>query len=114
LTDKGTTDPAPTFLTPQEAAAKIDHKCTVRYVVKSAGLSTNRKTLFLNSETNYRAETNFTVVLHGIDEGSKDPTELPAVYQGKTIQVTGLVSLYQGRPQIVAADAAQIQVVNQP
>jgi DNA/RNA endonuclease YhcR with UshA esterase domain len=71
--------------------------------------------LFLNSEENYKADNNFTVVIHGIDsDGTKDANELPAIYEGKTIQVTGLVTLYQGRPQIVAADKSQVRIVSQP
>jgi serine/threonine protein kinase len=103
------------YLTPDEAAEKVNQRCTVRFVVRRAALSKSQKTLFLNSESNYRADNNFTVLVHGVDGGpAKDRNELLASYQGKAVQVTGLVTLYESRPQIVASELAQIKIVNQP
>ena len=113
--DKADKDEPRDYLTPHEASQKVDQRCTVRFVVRRAALSKNQKTLFLNSETNYRADNNFTVLVHGVDGGpDKDLNELLASYQGKAIQVTGLVTLYESRPQIVASELAQIKIVNQP
>jgi serine/threonine protein kinase len=100
------------YLSALDAGRKLDQRCTVQYVVKRAALSTNRKTLFLNSDANCKAETNFTVVIHGVDaEANIDVAALPTKYQGKTIRATGLVTLFDGRPQIIAPDTASIKIV---
>jgi serine/threonine protein kinase len=101
-------------LTALEAGRKIDQRCTVQYMVKRAALSKNQKTLFLNSDTNYKTASNFTVVIHGVDaEPNIDVAQLPAKFQGKTIRVSGLVTLFDGRPQIVAADTASVTIVTE-
>jgi serine/threonine protein kinase len=109
------TAPPQGMLTPAEAARHLDEKCTVQFTVRSAALSKNQKTLFLNSSSNYKAEDNFAVVVHGIDVlQGVTPAEMPGRYQGKTIRVTGVVILYDGRPEIVVSDASHVQVIATP
>lgn len=99
-------------ITPQEAAKMIDKKCTVEMHVKSAGRS--KTSFFLNSKDNYKDADNFTAVIlkDGAEKFKAAKIEDPSAhFKGKTIRVTGVVGLYQNRPQIVVNDPKQIQVV---
>jgi hypothetical protein len=106
-------DAPPTgVLTPEEAAKHIDERCCVQFLVRRAALSTGQNILFLNSETNYKADTNFTIVVQGIErQGPTTVAELPTAYQGKTVRATGVVVLFQGRPEIIVSDLTQVEVV---
>jgi serine/threonine protein kinase len=100
------------FLSPQEAAQKVDQRCGVQFVVRSTGLSKSRTILFLNSEANYRAENNFAIVVHGIDRNPAIAVDdLPATYQNKTVRASGRVILFDGRPEIVLDDPSQVEIV---
>jgi DNA/RNA endonuclease YhcR with UshA esterase domain len=108
----GADDKTPKPIPPAEAAKKVNEKCTVEMKVKSTGKS--RTLVFLNSEENYRDEKNFTVVLFekGLEGLKKNKIEDPAThYKGKTVRVTGTVTLYNQKPQIKVEDPAQIEVV---
>jgi DNA/RNA endonuclease YhcR with UshA esterase domain len=99
-------------VTPAEAAKMIDKQCTVEMKVQSTGKS--RTLVFLNSEENYRDEKNFTVVIFekGLEGLKKNKIDDPTThYKGKTVRVTGTVTLYNKKPQIKVEDAEQIQVV---
>jgi serine/threonine protein kinase len=99
-------------LTPQEAAQKIDQRCCVQFLVRRAALSTAQNIMFLNSEANYKADTNFTIVVQGIDRQPQATiADLPNHYQGKTVRATGVVVLFQGRPEIIVGDLAQVEIV---
>ncbi|HZY84991.1 MAG TPA: hypothetical protein VFE78_09180 [Gemmataceae bacterium] len=100
-------------LSPAEAAKNIDKKCTVEMEVKSTGKSGNR-TVFLNSEANFRDGKNFTVMLgRGVLAKYKKVKVEDAAehFKGKTIRVTGTVKLYRNKPEIVVDDPSQITVV---
>jgi serine/threonine protein kinase len=100
------------ILTPTEAARHINQKCTVQMTVRSIGWSNNQKMFFLNSEANYKSAGNFTVLSHNVEEfAALNIPDPPAYYQGKTIRVTGTVTLYLERPQIIVNDPKQIEVV---
>ncbi len=100
----------PSLITPEQASHHIDERCTIQFIVRSAALSKNQKTLFLNSDANYKADTNFTVVVHGVDS-RPDVGALPEQYRGKTIRITGIVIRFEGRPEIVTSDLGHVQVV---
>ena len=99
-------------LTVDEATKKVNEKVTLEFEVKSTGQN-NAKLIFLNSETDHRKEKNFTVVVDPkaeekfIKAGVIDPK---AFYKGKTIRVTGTVTLFQSKPQIKVDDPSQIKV----
>jgi DNA/RNA endonuclease YhcR with UshA esterase domain len=102
----------PKPIPPAEAAKKVNEKCTVDWKVQSTGKT--RTLVFLNSEENYRDAKNFTVVLFekAIAGLKKNQIDDPAAYyKGKTIRVTGTVTLYNDRPQIKVEDPQQIRVV---
>ncbi|MGL4422556.1 MAG: alkaline phosphatase D family protein, partial [Gemmataceae bacterium] len=96
-------------LSPAEAAKKVDENVVVQFEVKAARLSKGK--LFLNSETDFRSEANFTVLLQGegMKEKYKDATA--ETFKGKTIKVTGKVILYQKKPEIIIEDESKIEVV---
>jgi len=100
-------------LTPTEALTKIDQKVTVQMEVKSTGGNTAR---YLNSEADFKSEKNFAIFIPNValpnfqKAGAGDPGKH---YFGKTIQVSGTVSLVQNRPQIRVQDPDQIKVLNQ-
>jgi DNA/RNA endonuclease YhcR with UshA esterase domain len=99
-------------ITPVETAKMVDQKCTVEMKVQSTGKT--RSLVFLNSEENYRDEKNFTVVLFekGLEGLKKNKIDDPTThYKGKTVRVSGTVTLYNKKPQIKVEDAEQIQVV---
>ena len=102
---------APKPLTPAEAAKKLEMKVTVEFEVKSTGGNNNN---YLNSHADYKDPANFTIfipkaVLTKFAAAKIDkPIEY---YKGKTIQVTGTVTLFEKKPQIRVEDPAQIKVV---
>src|SRR5438132_745493 len=78
-------------LTPADAAKKINEKCTVEMEVKSVGMPSSGKVVFLNSEEDFKSSKNFTVMLgeKALDQLKKAKVDDVSVhYKGKTIQVT--------------------------
>lgn len=68
------------------------------------------KVTFLNFDDDYR-NTLTLVLFPGIYDAFSRP---PASYfEGKTVRVTGEVKLYEGAPEIIIEDPAQIQVVGE-
>jgi DNA/RNA endonuclease YhcR with UshA esterase domain len=101
-------------LTPEEAAKHVNEKCTVVLEVKSTGASRDKSMIFLNSEANFRDAKNFTVVLDqkALEKFKKAKIDDPAAhFKGKTIHVTGMVTLFREHPQIKVEDADQVSVV---
>jgi serine/threonine protein kinase len=85
---------------------------TIEIKVKSTGES--KGMVFLNSESDYRSENNFTVVIKASEKEKFEKAGIPdpeTFYQGKTIRVSGLVSLFNNRPQINVIDPEQIELV---
>jgi DNA/RNA endonuclease YhcR with UshA esterase domain len=100
-------------ITPAEALTKVDQKVTVEMEVKSSGGGNTSR--YLNSLPDYKDKNNFTVVILRSDLagfkklGIEDPADF---YKGKTIQVTGAVSVYKGQVQIKVTDPSQIKVID--
>lgn len=101
-------------ISPQEAAKRINEKCTVELTVRSTGRSRDQTIVFLNSEPSFRDPKNFTIMLGraALPKFKQVKIDDPeAHFKGKTIQVTGLVKLYKDRPEIVVDDPEQIVVM---
>ncbi len=101
----------PQPLTPAEAAKKLEMKVTVELLVQSTG---GRNNAYLNSHADYRDAANFTIFIPrtALPKFAAAKIEKPIdYYKGKTIQVTGTVTLYEQKPQIRVEDPAQIKVV---
>ena len=99
------------LLSPTEAAKKVNEKVTVEMEVKSVG---NKDNWFLNSESDYKSDKNFTVFIpkEVVEKFKKNKIEDPeAQFKGKTIQVTGTVILYEKKPEIKIEEPDQIKIV---
>jgi acetyl esterase/lipase len=100
-----------TPLTPAEAAKKVDQQVTVEFAVRSTGGERNR---YLNSASDFSQANNFTVFIPQATMPKfaaaqiKNPDEH---FYGKTIQVTGVVTLNRNKPQITISDPAQIKII---
>ena len=104
----------PEALTPLEAAKKVDEKVVLEMKVKATGKARDNSRVFLNSGS-FQDADNFTVVLDMKKAGdalkaagAADPA---TYYKGKTVKVTGTVSVFREKPQIVVEDAGQISLV---
>ena len=76
---------------------------STRYASTSKGAPT-----FLNFDYNYPNHT-FAVMIWGSDRG-KFPSNPERYYDNKTVCATGLVESYQGKPEIVATSANQLEI----
>jgi DNA/RNA endonuclease YhcR with UshA esterase domain len=97
-------------VSPEEAAKKVNETVTLRMVVKSATL---RGVCFLNSHEDYKDDKNFTVFLprEAVEKFKEAKVDDPAKhFKGKTILVTGKVTLYREKPQIRVEDPKQIRL----
>lgn len=97
-------------ITAKEAAQHIGEVQTVRGVVVSAryaARSRGRPT-FLNLDQPY-PDTIFTVVIWGSDRAKFSPPPEEA-FDGKTVHVTGKITEYRGKPEIVVRSPDQITV----
>jgi hypothetical protein len=81
----------------------------VSFVIRSAGKSRNGRLLFLNDQRDYRAQGVVTVVIdtEAVPEfAGVEPRSLV----GRTVEATGIVGEYKGRPQLMVRDAAKLTV----
>jgi DNA/RNA endonuclease YhcR with UshA esterase domain len=104
-------DPPAKPIAPAEAAKKVNEKVTLEMEVKSTGGKTAN---FLNSEADYKDAKNFTVFIpeEALEKFKKAKIDDPkAHYKGKTVRVTGTVTLYREKPQIKVEEPTQIEVV---
>jgi alkaline phosphatase D len=98
-----------------EAAKYVGKEYTVEMRVAATGQSKTQKLIFLNSETDFRDAANFTVVIDAKAAAKLRDLKVtdPAThFRGKTIRVTGMVSLFENRPQIMVSDPKQIEIID--
>jgi DNA/RNA endonuclease YhcR with UshA esterase domain len=94
-----------------EAAKKVNEKVTVEMEVKSTG---GKGICLLNSEADYKDANNFTIFIpkDTMERFENAKIEDPQKhFKGKTVLVTGTVTLYQKKLQIKPDDPDQIKVV---
>jgi len=97
-------------ITVAEAAKKVDPKVPIKMEVKS---SAARGNCFLNSEPDFKDEKNFTVFIPKdvVEKFKKAKIDDPAAhFKGKTILVSGTVTLHQKKPQIKIDEPDQIKL----
>jgi hypothetical protein len=90
----------------------LGKEVTVRLTVAASGMSKAGDLVFLNSSANRMASDNFTIVLNKTVQGQLKGQGIPnprAHFEGKTIDVTGTLSEFGGRPQIVPTAADKIK-----
>lgn len=109
---------APPRIKPEEARKHVGQRVEVVFEVKAAKHSVHRKTVYLDSETNFQDEKNLGIAIseQGIgDLKQKRGIDAPADhYRGKTVQVTGVVTLVEDRPYIKVDAAEQIDLAKSP
>jgi endonuclease YncB( thermonuclease family) len=101
---------------PQDSAKRIDYTEAPNHIGEYACVSgkidhvyTSRKgTIFLNFCPDYKT-CPFGVVIFGSDAYKFSN---PKQYEGQTLEITGLIKSYQGRPEIVLKDLGQIKILS--
>jgi alkaline phosphatase D len=99
----------------EQAMKHLGKEWRVEFTVQATGKARNGSLVFLNSEPDFRSAKNLTVVLDMTAvrkelEAAKiaDPAKH---YAGKKVEVSGTVSLFSKRPQIMVKKLAQVKVV---
>jgi DNA/RNA endonuclease YhcR with UshA esterase domain len=103
-------------LSPVEAVGRVNEQVTVEMLVKAAKNCPHCSRIFLDSEEDHRDRSNLAVAVtetgaarfKGV--GVDDPARY---FKGKTIRVTGVVTLQDNRPKIDVDDPWQIEVVEE-
>ena len=102
-------------LAPADARKKVGETVTVEMTVKaSKNRLEKRGEIYLDSEEDFRDEKNLAVVIQkaGAEKFQQAGIDDPAAhFKGKTLRVTGVVTLVEDRPRIVVDDPKQVQVV---
>ncbi|MFQ3591820.1 MAG: alkaline phosphatase D family protein [Gemmataceae bacterium] len=95
-----------------EARKHLDKEWTVEFTVANVGVNKSKSMYYLNSHKDFRDEKNFPVVLSvkSLGESLKKIGDPQKVYLGKKIKVSGKVSLYNDRPQILIDKLEQIKI----
>jgi DNA/RNA endonuclease YhcR with UshA esterase domain len=93
-------------LTPQEAAASIGSSATVEGTVSEVFTDRKSGTTFLDMGGRYPNET-FSGVIFSEDAGTFPNA---SALGGRTVDVTGRVTAYQGRPEIILKSADQLKL----
>lgn len=94
-----------------EAAKHVGKEWTVEMRVAATGQSKSQKLVFLNSEPNFKDPANFTVVIDAKTAAKMKLGDPAKHFRDKTIRITGKVTLFDNRPQIVVSDPKQIEVL---
>jgi alkaline phosphatase D len=100
-------------LTAEVVKANVNKKIAIEMKVLGTGAG-GAGLVFLNSEKDFTSDANFTVVLDkaALKLFEKAGVNLPRThFEGKTIRVTGTLTEFRQRPQIMVSDPAQIEVL---
>jgi alkaline phosphatase D len=100
-------------ITPELVKKLLGEKVTIEIEVEASGASATSGLIFLNSEENRLHDDNFTVVLEKTAQAKlKDAgiSDIRGHFEGKTIRVSGVLSTFRDRPQIVVSDVGQIEI----
>ena len=101
-------------LSPQEAVEEINKRVTVEMLVKAAKNCQRCSQVFLDSEADHHNPKNMAVAVteSGKAKFKEMSVDDPASYfKGKTIRVTGVVTIKENRPHIEVDDPRQIEIV---
>ncbi len=93
----------------EKARDVIGQRATVEGMV----VATHRteKVCSLNFSTNWRTDFSAVVFARSFPQWQGD---IEKQYRGRKVRVTGAVTEYQGRPQIIVTDPSQIEIVEEP
>jgi hypothetical protein len=101
-------------VSPLEAIDRIDERVTVEMLVKAAKNCKRCSLMFLDSEEDHHDPKNFAVAVTEAGKGRFRQVNIddpPAHFKGKTIRVTGSVTVKDKQPQIEVNDPEQIQIM---
>jgi alkaline phosphatase D len=98
-------------ISPRDALKRVGQKVVIEMKVQATGQAKSGSRLFLNSETDFRNELNFTVVLNPSARKGKWEKATGDTFKNKVIRVTGTVSVFRDSPQIEVNDEKQIEIV---
>ena len=101
-------------LSAPEARTRINEQITVDLVVKAAKNCQRCSLMFLDSEEDHHDSKNFAVAVTESGKGRFKEAKVddPAGhFKGKTIRVSGVVTVKDKQPQIEVDDPSQIEVV---
>ena len=101
-------------LSPLEVASRVNEQITVEMLVKAAKNCQHCSQVFLDSEDDHHDPKNFAVAITETGKGKFKEAMIddPAGhFKGKTIRVTGVVTVKDNQPQIQVDDPGQIEVV---
>lgn len=101
-------------LSPVEALERLNERVTVEMFIKRTKSCTCSSQFFLDCEENKRDPKNLGLVVTttGAAKFKEAGIDDPAIhFQGKTVQVQGVVILKEGRPYIEVDEPTQIVVV---
>jgi DNA/RNA endonuclease YhcR with UshA esterase domain len=100
-------------LTPLEAVHRVNEQVTVEMLVRAAKNCPHCSQIFLDSEEDHHDPNNLAVAVTetGATRFKEAKVDDPATtFKGKTIRVTGVVTLKDNRPRIEVDDPGQIEV----
>lgn len=93
----------PGTVTAADAAAHVGESISVEGVVSEVHVS--ERATFIDLDGRYPNEQ-FTGVIFTSDAGAFSDVD---AYEGKTVDITGTVRLYRGRPEIILTSPSQIR-----
>jgi DNA/RNA endonuclease YhcR with UshA esterase domain len=99
-----------------EAINRVNERVTVEMLVKAAKNCPHCSQIFLDSEEDHHDPKNFAVAVTETGKSKFEEAKIddPAShFQGKSIRVTGVVTVKDQQPQIEVDDTGQIEVVAQ-
>ena len=102
------TPKASNFVSASETGNHIGEVRTVKFHVASTG-SSSSGTEFLNAYSNYLDGFTAVVFSEDVPQFANDPI---STYSDRDVLVTGTISTYQGRPQIIIKNPSQIRLAN--
>lgn len=101
-------------LTPAEAAKKVGETVKVQFEVKSGrAVNTGGSRILLNSDKDFRAKANFTVVLNKKGQTGKYEKASYDTFKDKVVRASGKVTLYKDSPQIQIDDVKDLEIVEE-
>lgn len=110
-------DEKPPRIKPEEAREHVDKKVEVVFEVKGSKNATKRKTVYLDSEADFRDKKNLGIAISEKGVASlkdKRKVEAPAEYYlEKKIRVVGVVVIEEERPYIKVDDAENLDLFDE-
>lgn len=98
-------------LSPEEAAKKVGEVVKVQFTVKSGRAVNSGRRILLNSDADFKAKANFTVVFNEKAKNGKYDKADYDTFKDKVIRATGKVTVFKDAPQIQIDDEKSLEIV---